>query len=90
MILNNNFSLNTWYVITIKIDNTNSSLRINFNNSIGAIGNLLARDGITLASSTTGVSNTNSEFAYIIMRNVADSTSVQNNFINWLKNRFAI
>jgi len=83
--------LNVWNVITVVMNGAASGFRIGLNTIATAdLGNT-GRAGITLASNVTVLNRFgNVEFAYIIMRNGADSTAVQDQFINWLKNHFAI
>jgi hypothetical protein len=86
-------TLNVWKVFTVILNNINNSISIRTDLNSPIINFGLTNydlEGITLGATQTGLEFGNCEFAYIIMRNVADSTAVQNNFINWLKNRFAI
>jgi hypothetical protein len=90
-ILNTNFILNTFQVITIQVNGSNSFLKINLTNSVyGDIGHNLNCNGISLSVDIGKAFYLNCEFAYIIMRNTADNAVTQNKFINYLKNRFAI
>lgn len=83
-------ALNTFDILTMVFNGSNSELRTNNNISvIGDIG-IINGLGMNLACSEFITLFANCKFAYIILRNVADNTTVQNNFINWLKNRFAI
>lgn len=86
----NDLLINTWNIMSIVMNGSNSVLKIGSNITInGTLGNNIKR-GFNLASDLTLFAFGNIQFAYMIMRNVADPTWLQNNFINWLKNRFAI
>ena len=90
-VFNNQLILNTWGIITCHLNASGGGLRINLNSTV--FDSNLVPDPITrfyLACDSGTTNNGNIESAYIIIRNVADSTAIQNNFINWLKNRFAI
>lgn len=85
------FNINQFVIVTIVRDGLNSGIRINSNlieiNNYGAVGN---ERGCTIGYNSCGDAFGNSEYAYIIMRDVADNTATQNLYINFLKARFAL
>lgn len=88
----NELILNTWSIVSLTSTDIIGTCRINLNsNFLTGRLSIIGYDGICLGTDSAGsFLNANCEFAYIIMRDVADNTFIQNNFINWLKNRFAI
>jgi len=91
LFLNPDLALNTWGIITNVMTSPLAKLRLDLNTATTRFLGITGKDGINLGNNiTSGVSFSNCEFAYIILRSAADSTAVQNLFINWLKTRFAI
>ena len=90
IILSPDLPVNTWGIITMVFNGANSEIRLNLNSAVtGSIGSGDS-SGITLADFNGLGVNANISTAYIIYRDVADNTSKQNQYINFLKNRFAI
>lgn len=86
---NPDFALNTWGVITMIFDGANSLVRTNLSvPSFGTVG-IINPLGLVLATDKI-IIYANVKIAYNIIRSTNDPIWLQNNFINWLKNRFAI
>jgi hypothetical protein len=84
--------LNNYNLYTCVFNGANSHIRTNNNVAvIGDAGNLNSvGTNLCAAGGGAGFGFGNMEIAYVILRSSADSTAVQNLFINWLKTRFAI
>ena len=82
---------NTYGIITSIYNNAISEFRLNNNASSIVNTGALNNSGFTIASYFNGsLNHLNCEIAYIIIRSAADNTTIQNIFINFLKNRFAL
>ena len=86
----------TWGILTTVNNGVAGNLsQMRTNNSVAVQGQLsisTTRSGITIGSNIGGfaLASSTSFFAYIILRQGADSTAVQDLYINWLMERFAI
>ena len=87
----------TWGILTTVNNGSTpgSPSQMRTNNSVAAQGQLniaSTRSGITIGTNVAGFASSASTsfFAYIILRQGADSTAVQDLYINWLMERFAI
>lgn len=87
---NPDLTLNSFGILTLIKEATQSSIRTNLFPIVNGTALPATGDGITLASTASSTFLSNISFAYIIIRNKLDSTFLQNNFIGYLKNRFAI
>lgn len=77
-------------VITIILDGSSSGIRVDLNTIVTGTLDDLPRDGLTIGSDVASANFLPCDYADIIIRDVVDSTNTQNNFINFLKNKFAI
>lgn len=89
--LNPQLNLNNYGIITGIYDNgVNSEIRNNNNAAVtGNAGNING-SGLYLGSYLIPSNFCNCEYAYLIIRSNKDTTTIQNLFINYLKNRFAL
>lgn len=83
-------ALGTFGIITLVFNGVSSEIRLNDNvadsGDMGVVGNT----GLTIGAFQTPSNWANCEFAYLIIRSVADATAIQDRFINWLEARFAL
>ena len=88
-IFNDQMAIGNWGIITVVINGLNSMIRVDLTDGVFGTITDPTITGISIPNSVVGNTG-NIEVAYLILRNSADANFLQNNFILWLKNRFAI
>lgn len=91
-IQNNQLAVGNYGIITTVWNGATSTFRINNNTAItGSIGSEVGSGGFYLCAGYTGLAQfANCEVAYMVVRSGADDTPTQDNFIEYLKNRFGL
>lgn len=86
------FLTSTYYVLTITTGATNSTIRLNNNTTATGTGiNLTSQTGMILGARYSPTSGFwNGRFAYYIIRSGQDTLIIQNQFVKFLMERFAL
>lgn len=84
---NGNLALATWAVVTAIFNGASSKIQVNLGAGVTGTAGNTAPNGITLFATPGGFNSSNCSISEVIVRNVADSTGVQEEHIRYLARR---